>query len=257
MDDKKADATENDKTNVSGVDNNSANNKTEKAGSSIWPFHILFRLTLSISIWFSNVFVCMPFVCAGNTKATTNSSKSNDDTDKNAKKSNDEDSAEAGKGTALGDIPKIEKYIANTRIDGLQTLYQVRISIDWLHIKRCIRWFTDEYSCPRRFASNRLAKQMWWRRICVHSKVSILMLVPATIKSDWNRHKSLNWPNWKGCAKVYSWTKRVQRTQLLREYANFLLHHTKLTHLLTMKKMKTMTRKKLKKVNNWIYLFLF
>ncbi|XP_055313683.1 protein DEK isoform X1 [Sitodiplosis mosellana] len=92
VDDKKADATENDKTNVSGVDNNSVNNKTEKAG---------------------------------NTKATTNSSKSNDDTDKNAKKSNDDDSAEAGKGTALGEIPKIEKYITNTRIDGLQTLYQI------------------------------------------------------------------------------------------------------------------------------------
>lgn len=69
------------------------------------------------------VIVCV-FV-AGNTKTTTNSSKSNDDTDKNAKKSNDDDSAEPGKGTALGEIPKIEKYIANTRIDGLQTLYQV------------------------------------------------------------------------------------------------------------------------------------
>lgn len=63
----------------------------------------------------------------GNTKASTNSAKSNDDNDKNAKKSNDE-SAEPGQGTPLGEIPKIEKYIANTRIDGLQTLYQVCVN---------------------------------------------------------------------------------------------------------------------------------
>lgn len=63
-------------------------------------------------------------IFVGNTKATTNSAKSNDDTDKNAKKTND-DSVEPGKGTALGEIPKIEKYIVATRIDGLQTLYQV------------------------------------------------------------------------------------------------------------------------------------
>lgn len=74
------------------------------------------------------MFNCVVFV-AGNTKATTNSTKSNDDTDKNAKKSNEDDSAEPGKGTALGEIPKIEKYIANTRIDGLQTLYQVYITL--------------------------------------------------------------------------------------------------------------------------------
>lgn len=29
---------------------------------------------------------------------------------------------------ALGDIPKIEKYIGATRIEGLQTLYQVNIA---------------------------------------------------------------------------------------------------------------------------------
>lgn len=60
----------------------------------------------------------------GNAKATTNSSKSNDDNEKNVKKSND-DKDEPGDSTPLGEIPKIEKYIANTRIDGLQTLYQV------------------------------------------------------------------------------------------------------------------------------------
>lgn len=58
----------------------------------------------------------------------TNSSKSNDDTDKNAKKTGNDDAVKSGKGkgTPLGEIPKIEKYIASTRIDGLQTLYQVR-----------------------------------------------------------------------------------------------------------------------------------
>lgn len=99
-------------------------------------------------------------LCIGNTKAATNSSKSNDDTDKNAKKSNDDDSAGAGKGTALVDIPKIEKYIANTRIDGLQTLYQVRIELA-SHQALHSMFFNDENSFPRRFAFNRLAKQMW------------------------------------------------------------------------------------------------
>lgn len=72
-------------------------------------------------------FYCFPFFLSrllGNTKGTTNSSKSNDDNEKNAKKSND-DSVEPGNSTSLGEIPKVEKYIANTRIDGLQTLYQV------------------------------------------------------------------------------------------------------------------------------------
>lgn len=64
---------------------------------------------------------------AGNTKATTNSSKSNDDSEKNAKKTANDDAVKSGKGTPLGEIPKIEKYIANTRIDGLQPLYQVRV----------------------------------------------------------------------------------------------------------------------------------
>lgn len=60
----------------------------------------------------------------GNAKGANNSSKSNDDNEKNAKKSGD-DTVEPGQGTSLGDIPRIEKYILNTRIDGLQTLYQV------------------------------------------------------------------------------------------------------------------------------------
>lgn len=65
-------------------------------------------------------------IAGNNTKATTNSSKSNDDdAQKSVKKSND-DPADTGKGTALGEIPNIEKYIASTRIDGLQTLHQVR-----------------------------------------------------------------------------------------------------------------------------------
>lgn len=73
-------------------------------------------------------FLLLPFSFyfggSGNTKGTTNSSKANDDNEKNAKKSND-DAAEPGNSTPLGEIPKVEKYIANTRIDGLQTLYQV------------------------------------------------------------------------------------------------------------------------------------
>lgn len=64
------------------------------------------------------------YLAGNNTKATTNSVKSNDDNDKNATKPSDE-TAEAGEGTPLGEIPKIEKCIANTRIDGLQTLHQV------------------------------------------------------------------------------------------------------------------------------------
>lgn len=68
------------------------------------------------------------FFYLGNAKGTTNSSKSNDDNEKNAKKSND-DSVDPGHSTSLGEIPEVEKYIANTRIDGLQTLYQVFLKV--------------------------------------------------------------------------------------------------------------------------------
>lgn len=145
MDDKKVDGLEkNDKTNVS-VDNNSVNNKSsDKAGSywQIWQItllqcseqystvkyvraHIQIFNIISLFLFFIYLFIYL-----GNTKGTTNSSKSNDDNEKNAKKSND-DTVGPGQGTSLGEIPKIEKYIANTRIDGLQTLYQVHNCLHW------------------------------------------------------------------------------------------------------------------------------
>lgn len=138
MDNKKGDGPDNDETidkSNASVDNNSVNNKSDKAGLCT---HLLYQLLerlrwakLTLEININNIIIIINnilIVCsyAGNTKATTNSAKSNDDTDKNTKKSND-DAAGSAEVTALGEIPKIEEYIANTRIDGLQTLYQVGI----------------------------------------------------------------------------------------------------------------------------------
>lgn len=91
------------------------------------------KFSLSLSPLSITVFLFYIFYL-GNTKGTTNSSKSNDDNEKNAKKSND-DTVEPGEGTSLGEIPKIEKYIFNTRIDGLQTVYQVLCKEKWNGMK--------------------------------------------------------------------------------------------------------------------------
>lgn len=98
-----------------------------------------------------------------------NSAKSNDDADKNAKKSND-DSVEPSSGLTLGEIPKIEKYITNTRIDGLQTLYQVHknILIAPKHLSFAVFFLSKCQSIELsiifqisfRFVSNPLVKQM-------------------------------------------------------------------------------------------------
>lgn len=49
--------------------------------------------------------------------------KANDDATNNDKKSDEK--ADATNGVPLKEIPKIEKYINATRIEGLQTLYQI------------------------------------------------------------------------------------------------------------------------------------
>lgn len=63
-------------------------------------------------------------ICVADSKAD---SKADNDVDKKEKVSSKEDTAESKDAITLGGIPKIEKYINGTRIEGLQTLYQVTI----------------------------------------------------------------------------------------------------------------------------------
>lgn len=105
------------------------------------PVHIsTFVFTVTVLIWFLHfrklIAVNHNVIFAGNTKAKeTNSSKSNDDTEKNAKKPVNDDAVKSGKGTPLGEIPKIEKFINTTRVDGLQPFYQVREKLRSIRIR--------------------------------------------------------------------------------------------------------------------------
>lgn len=101
----------------------------------VWPQHCLRTYTIQfgdVLLFVPNNFLSIASFCAirlllllfadlGNPKGT----KQNDDNEKKVKKAND-DKDEPSDSTPLGEIPKVEKYIANTRIDSLQTLYQVR-----------------------------------------------------------------------------------------------------------------------------------
>lgn len=59
----------------------------------------------------------------------------NNDATKNDKNSND--TTEADKCVALGEIPRIEKYIQGTRVDVLQTLYQVNKKQYKIYTSKC------------------------------------------------------------------------------------------------------------------------
>lgn len=54
-------------------------------------------------------------------------SKADNDVEKNDKASPKADAADSKDAVTLGEIPKVEKYINGTRIEGLQTLYQVTV----------------------------------------------------------------------------------------------------------------------------------